>query len=210
MQNLMKGVQAQVATIASNAGGNAQPEMMNPQMMQQSLAQEQAAAAAEAKAAANVEGLDPRTAEIITLYKQAFDVFDKNGNGSISAKELNLAIRALKLDVTDAQIKDMVEAGDVNKSGDIEFEEFLYLIGTLYGEKEKKLIADGFAERVFKIFDRDGNGLIPVPAMRQVLASVQGDAALTEEEQDRFIREADPDDDQTISYKMFVQRLSEM
>eukprot|EP00163_Fabomonas_tropica_P020595 TRINITY_DN3646_c0_g1_i1.p2 TRINITY_DN3646_c0_g1~~TRINITY_DN3646_c0_g1_i1.p2 ORF type:complete len:105 (+),score=37.58 TRINITY_DN3646_c0_g1_i1:660-974(+) len=104
----------------------------------------------------------------------------------------------------------MVEAGDVNKSGDIEFEEFLYLIGTLYGEKEKKLIADGFAERVFKIFDRDGNGLIPVPAMRQVLASVQGDAALTEEEQDRFIREADPDDDQTISYKMFVQRLSEM
>ena len=54
----------------------------------------------------------------------------------------------------------------------------------------------------FKVFDRDGNGLISAIELRHVITST-GDT-LTDEQVDEMIREADIDGDGHINYEEFV------
>jgi Ca2+-binding EF-hand superfamily protein len=56
--------------------------------------------------------------------RQAFSVFDKDGDGSISAKELEIVMRALGEPIDRQTIDLMIESVDTDKSGFIDFNEF--------------------------------------------------------------------------------------
>ena len=55
----------------------------------------------------------------------------------------------------------------------------------------------------FKIFDKDGTGVISSHELRHVITTLG--EKLTEEEADELIREADIDGDGTINYHEFVK-----
>lgn len=57
----------------------------------------------------------------------------------------------------------------------------------------------------FKVFDRDGNGLISAAELRHVMTNLG--EKLTEEEVDEMIREADIDGDGHINYDEFVRMM---
>lgn len=58
--------------------------------------------------------------------RNAFNVFDKDGSGTISAEELRLVLKTLKTpgekDVDDDEINDMIKQADVNGDGTIDCE----------------------------------------------------------------------------------------
>lgn len=61
---------------------------------------------------------------------QAFDYLDKDGNGSISAAELNERLRELGQTLTEAEIEKMIHAIDENGDGQITREEFYRMLLT--------------------------------------------------------------------------------
>ena len=62
--------------------------------------------------------------------KQAFDLFDTSGSGTIESKELKVALRALGFEPTKEEIKNLIGDFDKDGSGRIDFHEFLSIMIT--------------------------------------------------------------------------------
>ncbi|KAI9257587.1 hypothetical protein EDC94DRAFT_614900 [Helicostylum pulchrum] len=140
---------------------------------------------------------DQLTQEQITEYREAFKLFDKNGDGSISASELGVVLRSFGMNPSDAELQDMVNDVDADNNGHIDFEEFLSLVKTLKSESDD---TDDLQE-AFKVFDADGNGVIDRNELHKVMSSLN--ETLTEQELDAMIREADINGDGQISFEEF-------
>lgn len=84
------------------------------------------------------------------------------------------------------------------RTGTIDFPEFL----TLMARKMKDTDSEEELIEAFKVFDRDGNGLISAAELRHVMTNLG--EKLTDEEVDEMIREADIDGDGQINYEEFV------
>jgi centrin-1 len=68
--------------------------------------------------------------------KQAFDLFDTSGSGTIQAKELKVALRALGFEPTVEEIKNLIGNFDKDQSQRIDFHEFLDIMITKMSEKD--------------------------------------------------------------------------
>jgi centrin-1 len=60
--------------------------------------------------------------------KEAFDLFDSEGNGVIDAKELKVAMRALGFEPKKEEVKRVLQELDKAGEGVIKYEEFLDLM----------------------------------------------------------------------------------
>ena len=56
--------------------------------------------------------------------KEMFEVFDKDKNGSIDAGELKAIMMALGMEVTDEDVRGMIQEADNDGDGQIDYEEF--------------------------------------------------------------------------------------
>jgi calmodulin len=57
--------------------------------------------------------------------KEAFKVFDKDGNGFISAAELRHVMTNLGEKLSDVEVDEMIREADVDGDGQINYEEFV-------------------------------------------------------------------------------------
>ena len=123
------------------------------------------------------------TEEQIAEFKEAFQIFDKDGDGAITTKELGTVMRSLGQIPSEETLKMMIQEVDKDGSGTIDFKEFLGLM-------EKKLRENDTEDELidaFRVFDRDGNGLISAQELRFVMTTAG--EKLQEEEIDELIRE---------------------
>ena len=144
---------------------------------------------------------DNLTEEQIAEFKEAFSLFDKDGDGTITTKELGTVMRSLGQNPTEAELQDMINEVDADGNGTIDFPEFL----SLMARKMKDTDTEEELVEAFKVFDRDGNGLISAAELRHVMTNLG--EKLTDEEVDEMIREADIDGDGHISYEEFVRMM---
>merc|ERR1719310_2551079 len=121
--------------------------------------------------------------------KQAFELFDTDGSGSIDTKELKVAMRALGFEPKQEEINKMIGDVDDDGSGTIEYEEFLKMM------THKILNRDPKDEilKAFRLFDDDETGKISFKNLKRV-AKELGER-MTDEELQEMIDEADPDGD---------------
>ncbi|KAI0159261.1 hypothetical protein BJ166DRAFT_593454 [Pestalotiopsis sp. NC0098] len=138
------------------------------------------------------------TEEQIEQFKLAFDLFDKDKTGDITAAELGEVMRELGLSPSDAELKDMVDEVDVDQNGSIDFNEFL----TMMSHKVEPSDAEKELREAFKVFDRDNSGTISAAELRNVLSSLGED--LTDEQIDEMIQSADKDGNGAIDYDEFA------
>ena len=137
--------------------------------------------------------------EKINEFKEAFSLFDKDGDGTITTKELGTVMRLLGRTPTEAELQDIINDVDADGNGTIDFSEFVSLMARKLKDKNKE---DEFAE-AFKVIDRDGDGLISPDELHHVLINLGEN--LTAEEVDEMIREADVDGDGHINQDEFVR-----
>ena len=138
------------------------------------------------------------TEEQITVFKEAFSLFDEFGDGKITAKELGTVMRSLGQKPTKAELQDMIDEVDADNDGAIDFTEFLSMMAC----KMKETGGDAKIRETFRKFDKDGNGYISASELQHLMVSLG--ERLTNKEIDEMIREADRDGDGQINYEEFV------
>ncbi|XP_069114918.1 calmodulin-like isoform X2 [Argopecten irradians] len=140
--------------------------------------------------------------EQIEEYRMAFRVFDKDGDGTVSATELGTVMRSLGENPTEEELEALVLEVDTDGNGTIEFDEFVRMM------KKKDANKDSPEEifEAFRVFDREDRGYITVDELRHIMTNL-GDK-LPDEEVDEMIQLADIDGDGTVEYEEFVKMLA--
>jgi len=126
-------------------------------------------------------GLNRRTASLrvsqrtLNVYKEAFVVFDKNGQGSIGEDALKKLLKTLGQDVKDEEVKAILELGSSGGSAgdneDISFDSFVKLMAARMDETEQQ----EELRAVFEALDADKDGLISITELKDTLEKVLGE-----------------------------------
>lgn len=133
--------------------------------------------------------------EQVAEFKEAFGLFDKDGDGSITSVELGTVMRSLGQNPTEEELQDMINEVDADGNGTIDFEEFL----TMMAKKMTLTDSEEEIREAFKVFDKDDNGFISSSELKSVMANLG--EKLTDDEIDEMIREADEDGDGQVNYE---------
>ncbi|CAF0964182.1 unnamed protein product [Rotaria sordida] len=137
--------------------------------------------------------------EELAELREAFRVFDQNGDGSITLSELRIVLDQMGLDPSEEELQDMIREVDEDQSGTISFAEFVDMVKKAV-DTNKNSREELF--RAFQVFDLDQNGFITMEELRTVLQAT-GDRP-TDEDALEMIAEADIDGDGRINYDEFV------
>ena len=96
------------------------------------------------------------TEDEVEEIKEAFDLFDTDGSGTIDPKELKAAMQSLGFEAKNQTIFQMISDLDANQSGAIDFEEFLDMMTARMSDKDTR----EDISKVFRLFDDDQTGQI--------------------------------------------------
>eukprot|EP01125_Pyxidicula_operculata_P022885 TRINITY_DN9658_c0_g1_i1.p1 TRINITY_DN9658_c0_g1~~TRINITY_DN9658_c0_g1_i1.p1 ORF type:complete len:152 (-),score=38.58 TRINITY_DN9658_c0_g1_i1:103-558(-) len=136
-------------------------------------------------------------------YRDVFKLFDRNGNNTITTKELGTVLRCIGLNPTEAELSDMESEVKASGSDEIDFDKFLHLMNKQIKNEDS---VDEILES-FKVFDKNSTGEILSQELRHVLTSIG--EKLSEEEANNFFREAALDPNGKVLYDDLVKRLME-
>ncbi|CAH1140789.1 unnamed protein product [Phyllotreta striolata] len=145
-------------------------------------------------------------------FREAFRLFDKDGDGSITKEELGRVMRSLGQFARTEELQQMLQEVDIDGDGNVSFEEFVDIAWsassgcdpnhTISLEEEEKELRDAF-----RVFDKHNRGYISASDLRAVLQCLGED--LSEEEIEDMIKEVDVDGDGRIDFYEFVNALGE-
>ncbi|KAJ3689967.1 hypothetical protein LUZ61_019131 [Rhynchospora tenuis] len=100
--------------------------------------------------------------EDVKGYKQMFKNMDTDGSGTITFEELKDGLFRLGSQLTDGEVRQLLDAADVDNSGDIDYIEFITAMMHRHKlEKEENLM------KAFVYFDKDRNGYITRDELRE-------------------------------------------
>ena len=146
--------------------------------------------------------LESLTSEELATFKEAFTVYDKNHDGTITTKvgdfnklaqsnvlfqELSTVMRSLGQNPTDAEVQDMINEVDVDGSGDMEFPEFCVMMV----KKMQETDTENEVREAYRVFDKDRDGFISASELRMIFAALP--ERLSAEEIEEMLEAADED-----------------
>lgn len=102
--------------------------------------------------------------EQVEEIKEAFNLFDADGSGSIDYRELKAAMKALGLHVGKDELRKMITDVDTDGSGSVEFPEFLAMMSAKMGPSDTR----AELQKVFEMFDSDKTGKIAFTSLKRV------------------------------------------
>merc|ERR1712088_661971 len=124
---------------------------------------------------------DEQTAE----FKEAFALFDKDGDGTISTKELGTVMNSLGQKPTPQELENMIKEVDIDGNGEIDFDEFLAMMA----KKLKETDLEEDIREAFRVFDNKNSGTISTQELRHIMSNLG--EKLKDHEIDEMILHAD-------------------
>lgn len=137
------------------------------------------------------------TKEEISEIKEAFDLFDTDGGGSIDPKELKDAMNSLGLEARNQTIYQMITDLDADNSGAIEFKEFLDLMTARMSDRDTR----EDIKKVFRLFDEESRGVVTLKSLRRV--SKELGETMEDNELQEMIDRADSTGDGNVTFDDF-------
>ncbi|KAI7745508.1 hypothetical protein M8C21_004493 [Ambrosia artemisiifolia] len=136
--------------------------------------------------------------EEVAGIKQGFDLMDTNRQGKINVVELKAGLQKLGHQIPDADLQILMEEGDVDKEGFLNYGESIAISVHL-----RKMGNDDHLKDAFAIFDKNQSGYIEIEELREALAD-DADEANSEEVISAIIHDVDTDNDGKISFEEFT------
>ena len=139
----------------------------------------------------------------INQYREAFDMFDKDKSGYISATEIMSIMKNFGNPLPRAEVDRMIAAVDDDGNGELDFEEFITLMQT-----QRIFIDESDDDKIlkaFKSFDKDHDGKITNFEFRYILTQLGQAHQFTNEETDILFKECDLDNDGILVYEDFIK-----
>ncbi|KAM7486935.1 hypothetical protein LguiA_002944 [Lonicera macranthoides] len=161
-----------------------------------------AAATAPAKSPppASAQGLRRMDADEL---RRVFQMFDQNGDGRITKKELTDSLSNMGIFIPDEELNQMIEKIDVNNDGCVDIDEF----GELYQSIMDGRDEDEDMREAFNVFDQNGDGFITVDELKSVLGSLGLKQGRTAEDCKSMINKVDVDGDGRVDFNEFKQMM---
>ncbi|KAJ4904067.1 Calcium-dependent protein kinase 14 [Raphanus sativus] len=128
---------------------------------------------------------------------EKFQAMDTSNRGKITIQELRLGLRKLGIVVPQDDIQILMDAGDVDRDGYIDVNEFVAITVHI-----RKMGNDEHLKKAFKFFDLDKSGYIEIDELRDALAD-EFDTT-SEEVVEAIIYDVDTNKDGRISYEEFA------
>lgn len=129
---------------------------------------------------------------------ETFKALDTNGDGTLSREEILEGYKQLMdEEEAEAEVNRIMQMVDLDKSGAIDYTEFI--TATL---DKKKMMSKERLEQAFAIFDKDGNGTISHDELREILGGQLSN--LDEKVWRDIIHEVDTNGDGVISLEEFT------
>jgi Ca2+-binding EF-hand superfamily protein len=134
--------------------------------------------------------------------RDAFALFDCDGDGVISSEEIGQAMRALGLQLSGEELHKMIKAADLNCDGVIDGEEFVRLMSDYFGR-----VSGGVDDEVdtlreaFEVFDQERTGFIGACDIKKVFLDLG--ERLSDADVEAMILVADLNSDGRISFEEF-------
>ncbi|TKY57294.1 Calcium-dependent protein kinase 9 [Spatholobus suberectus] len=133
--------------------------------------------------------------EEIQGLKAMFTNMDTDNSGTITYEELRAGLQRLGSKLTEAEVRQLMDAADVDGDGTIDYIEFI--TATMH---RHRLERDEHLFKAFQYFDKDGSGYITRDELETAMKEYgMGDEATIRE----IISEVDTDNDGRINYEEF-------
>lgn len=129
--------------------------------------------------------------------KETFKKIDVKNNGKITFEELKSGLHKFGHQISDADIKILMEAADVDRDGTLDYGEFVAVSIHL-----RKIGNDDHLHKAFAYFDKNKSGYIEIEELRDSLVDELGPNH--EEVVNAIIHDVDTDKDGRISYEEFA------
>lgn len=135
--------------------------------------------------------------------REAFALFDKDGDGCITSAELLTVMKSLGQATTDRETKEMIQRVDKDGNGLIDFEEFLGMMETRAARHSKETEI----RALFTAFDKDNNGFIDKLELKETMKQVGMD--LTDKDVETMMKVAGVAIQDRIFYEDFVKMMTQ-
>jgi len=135
--------------------------------------------------------------------KEAFSMFDIDGDGTITIVELKEVMKSLGQNPTEKELKQMIKSVDDNGDNEIDFEEFLILMSS---KKPSSDDPDKELRDAFAVFDDDNSGSISRLELKKLMKNLG--QALSDAELDAMMDEVDTDGDGEIDFSEFKNMMT--
>lgn len=145
----------------------------------------------------------PRVRMDADELRRVFQMFDRNGDGRITKKELNDSLENMGIFIPDKELEQMIEKIDVNRDGCVDIDEFGALYQSIMDERDE----DQDMREAFNVFDQNGDGFITVEELKSVLQSLGLKQGRTVEDCKNMIMKVDADGDGRVNFTEFKQMM---
>ncbi|XP_028761492.1 calmodulin-like protein 3 [Neltuma alba] len=135
--------------------------------------------------------------------RRVFQMFDKNGDGKITKKELRDSLENLGIRISDTDMIQMIEKIDINGDGCVDIDEFGELYQSIMDDKDE----DEDMKEAFNVFDQNGDGFITEEELSTVLDSLGLKHGKALEECKRMIKKVDADGDGMVNFMEFKRMM---
>ena len=135
---------------------------------------------------------------------EAFNMFDKDGDGEISKKELSSVLHSLGQNMNEQELDEFIASFDDDGSGNIGFDEFLLMMA----ERVKVANTEEQFIESFRHFNSKGTGQISPSELLEVMQTlVSSDDTVTEKEAQAMIDMADATGNGKLNFYDYMRQM---